>query len=197
MVIPLLAGIGLLAARFAPRIIPLATRAIRFFAAKPLKRVVAPIAITGFVAGAPTAREALFRSPVSLFKTTKRAGQRFETALEEEAKKQPKGAVQKALEIGGIAGIAAAGGIIAARKIRRQRAIAGVAAVTVPSLAIPPTVSQLVPAQAGALPAGQLPAAIEVPTAVREPVKVKRKAPIRKPTPSLNPVFINQIQVSN
>jgi len=199
MVLPLLAGLGI-AARFAlpkviPRILPTLAKVGKFFAAKPFRRIALPLFAGGFLLKSPTAREAIFRSPTSLVETGGKLGTAFETRIESE---KPETKSRKALAIGGTAGLLAAGAFLGIKEIKKRRAAAipQAAAVTVPTLAAP--TAALVPSTAGALPAGALPAAIEAPGAIKEAVPKKRPRRQKRvqKVPSLNPVFINQIQVS-
>jgi len=197
MVLPILAGLGLAVARFAPRIIPIARRAVPFarraISKITVKRAIIGSLIFGAALESPSIRQALKKTPTAPFKVGKAIGAKFETAVEREVKERPKGKVRKALEIGGIAGIAGAGAVLGARALRararRERDIAVLPseASVIPALRAGP----IVPAPGiGAAPQKAIitPAAIEVPKKKKRPIKRQQR---------VSPLIINQIQIDN
>lgn len=191
-------GIAGLAA-FPAAIAPLLT-AGKFLIKKPLTRIVLPTILAGAAIESPQIRQALKKTPTAPFVLGKVLGAEFETRVEKEKRKEPKGKVQKALEIGGLGAIAGVGAILATKEIkkrlkkRKEKIPVSVTPPTVITEFPAPVGTALVPSTAGALPIGALPAAIEVPAAIKEPIK--RKARRKVAMPSLNPVFVNQIQIS-
>lgn len=122
MVLPLLAAIGARAATLAPRLLPLTAKVVKFFAAKPIKRIALPLVAIPFLKASPTALKTAIRGPKGLTEIGTKLGTEFETRVEKQVVKEPKGAVQKALEVGGVAGIAGAAAILGAKKLRERRA---------------------------------------------------------------------------
>lgn len=190
MVLPVLIG---LATRFAPRIIPFIGKAFKFIAAKPIKRFVVPSIVTGAALESPAIREALKKAPTAPIQL----GKKFGTVLEAEITKERKPLVRKALEIGGIAGVTGAAAIIGARELRkrrrrkrkeRRRELAALPLAETPLLPSVAKAAAIVPLPAGAAPLAEAPIG-----AVKEPIRRKR---IKREVPSLQPVFINQIQIS-
>jgi len=186
-------GAGLAARRFLPvigrrAILPIAKRIT-------LKR----LAVGTFVAGAalqsPTILGAIKKAPTAPFRLGGRIGREFETRVEKEVRKEPKGAVQKALEIGGITGIVGAGALIGAKALKRRK-VREVFKAEVPTpLLAAPLAAPALPVRAEVVPATITPA-IATPGAVTEKPKKRKKISTPRER-GLSPVFINQIQISN
>ena len=181
---PALVALGGLAIRLAPRIIPV----IKAVAKKiTIKRAVVGLVVTGAALESPALRKALVKTPTAPFKVGKVIGAKFETAIEKEIKKKPKGKVQKALEIGGIAGIATAATIVGVKALKKRKEKV-IAALPVPIAEIPAlAAAPITPVPIGKAPMKAIvtPAAVEVPT-------VKKRAVRRR----VSPLVINQIQIS-
>jgi len=178
--------------KLALRALPLLGRVVKFIAAKPFKRGLVPLAVTAFVTGSPTARETLFRSPITTFKTVKGLGEKFEEKIVGE---EPESPIGKALKVGGTAGLTAAALLLLTKELKRRKEDKDPAPPTPFIPTTPVADTALVPAPAGSLPAGALPAAIVAPGAVVE--KPKKARASRRRAAVQQPFFINQIQISN
>jgi len=200
MVLPIIGGVALLAGlrtialKAIPFIRPIATKVVKGISKKffgsPL-RATATITAGSFLAGTPTARKALVKIPTQLPKIAIEKGRQFETAITKEKIKEPKGKVAKALEVGGAAGLVAAGTVLAAKAIkkRKREKEAVIAQLPKPVPAIP-AIAALPVTPEGVV--GKEPMkAIIAPAAVEEPKPRKRAV-----KPQAVPSIINQIQIS-
>ncbi len=150
------------------------------------KRALITTAAAGILQASPIVRKTAFKTISDPTAGGRAIGGFIERTIGKEVRRKPKGAVQKALELGGAGGLVAAGAVLGIKALKKRK---GAITQAVPLLAAP-----ALPLQAQVVPATIIPA-IATPGAVKEkPKKAKR---IRSQKAGLSPVFINQIQISN